>query len=490
MLRQPSAAFPAQACGPKSGRGLPQSNTLTRHFLPPARGQSHFDTGKTDWWSCRSLTLACAVSSLQRMSKLPFELLLALRYLRPKRTFVSIITVISILGVMLGVAVLIIVISVMSGFDHDLRDKFFGFSAHLKVLPRYQTMENYALVESQVASNRAVKGVAPFVVGQVLIKTQPRSGQPLFLAPALRGIDPQAEQTVSRLATNIVEGQFDVSRRGLLMGEQMARSLGVRAGDTVAVYSAKQLESLDKQKGQDGVRAIPPDDYEIRGIFDAGYYEFNSLVVITSVESAQKFNDLEENDSVSGLTVALHDPYRAPSVARELERELGPEFAVTTWLEDSPLMSAVVVEKNVMTYTLFFIVLVAAFGICCTLITFIMMKTREIGLMKAIGASNRQIMCVFLLQSLIVSVLGVQAGFALGWLAVSYRNEFLNFLRQTTGAELFPAQIYGFTQLPALMLQSDLLIICGGSLVICLLAAAFPAWHASRMNPVEALRHE
>ncbi len=281
MLRQPSAAFPAQACGPKIGRGLPQSNTLTRHFLPPARGQSHFDTGKTDWWSCRSLTLACAVSSLQRMSKLPFELLLALRYLRPKRTFVSIITVISILGVMLGVAVLIIVISVMSGFDHDLRDKFFGFSAHLKVLPRYQTMENYALVESQVASNRAVKGVAPFVVGQVLIKTQPRSGQPLFLAPALRGIDPQAEQTVSRLATNIVEGQFDVSRRGLLMGEQMARSLGVRAGDTVAVYSAKQLESLDKQKGQDGVRAIPPDDYEIRGIFDAGYYVLNSLVVTT-----------------------------------------------------------------------------------------------------------------------------------------------------------------------------------------------------------------
>src|SRR6187431_1055275 len=141
------------------------------------------------------------------MSRLPFELLLALRYLRPKRTFVSIITVISILGVMLGVAVLIIVISVMSGFDADLREKFFGFSAHLKVLPRYQSevMENYALVAAKVASNKAVKGVSPFVIGQVLIETQPISGKSLFLAPAVRGIDPETEQTVSRLATNIVE---------------------------------------------------------------------------------------------------------------------------------------------------------------------------------------------------------------------------------------------------------------------------------------------
>jgi lipoprotein-releasing system permease protein len=426
------------------------------------------------------------------MSKLPFELLIALRYLRPKRTFVSIITVISILGVMLGVAVLIIVISVMSGFDHDLREKFFGFSAHLKVLPRFQgeVMQDYALVAARVASNKAVTGVSPFVVGQVLIKTQPASGKSLFLAPAVRGIDPQTEPTVSRLATNIVEGQFDVSRRGLLIGAEMADSLRLRVGDSVSVYSARQLESLDRQNNGEREKVSPPDDFEIRGIFDAGYYEFNSLVAIASLESAQRFNDLEESDSVSGLTVALHDPIRAESLARELEHDLGGDFVVTTWLQDSPLMMAVLVEKNVMTYTLFFIVLVAAFGICCTLITFIMMKTREIGLMKAIGATSHQIMSVFLFQSLIVSVLGILAGLGLGWLAVTYRNGFLTFLRKTTGAELFPAEIYGFTQLPALIMPADLLIICGGSLGICLIAAAFPAWHASRLNPVEALRHE
>ena len=425
------------------------------------------------------------------MSKLPFELLLALRYLRPKRTFVSIITVISILGVMLGVAVLIIVISVMSGYDHDLLEKFFGFSSHLKVVhPRYQPMTNYNWVASVVASNKAVQAVSPFVLGQIVIETQPTSGQSLFLMPALRGVDPESESKVSRLATNIIDGAFDLSRRGLLIGVEMADNLQLRVGDKVSVYAARQLESLRQQRDGGRERLSPADDYEVRGIFDAGYYEFNAMVVITSLESAQKLNALEEDDAISGLTVALHDPFQAQQVARELERTLGWEYAATTWLEDSPLMMAVMVEKNVMLYILFFIVIVAAFGITCTLITFIVMKTREIGLMKALGATNNQVMWVFLGQSLIVSILGVLAGLALGWLAIEYRNEFLTFMRRTTGMQLFPADIYGFTQLPALMMPGDIAIICGGSLLICLGAAAFPAWHASRMNPVEALRHE
>jgi lipoprotein-releasing system permease protein len=328
------------------------------------------------------------------------------------------------------------------------------------------------------------------VMGQVLIETQPPSGKSLFLAPALRGIDPQTEATVSRLATNIIVGQFDVSRRGLLIGTEMADSLRLQVGDSVSVYSAKQLESLRRQRNGEREKVAPPDDFEIRGIFDAGYYEFNSLVAIASLESAQRFNDLEESDSVSGLTVALHDPYQAQAMARELERELGGDFVVTTWLQDSPLMMAVMVEKNVMLYILFFIVIVAAFGITCTLITFIVMKTREIGLLKALGASNNQVMWVFLGQSLIVSILGVLAGLSLGLLAIAYRNEFLALMRKLTGFQLFPADIYGFSQLPALVMPGDIAIICGGSLIICLAAAAFPARNASRMNPVEALRHE
>jgi lipoprotein-releasing system permease protein len=426
------------------------------------------------------------------MSRLPFELLLALRYLRPKRTFVSIITLISILGVMLGVAVLIIVISVMSGFDHDLREKVFGFNGHLKVFARGQTMENYALVESIVASNKYVKGVAPFVMGQVLVETQPASGQARVFAPILRGVDPQAEARVSVLPASLVAGTFDLSHHGLIVGTVFAdpESMDLHVGDRVSVYSPEDLKKMRAGRGRDAERAVLPEDYEIRGIFDAGFYEFNASVVIASLADAQALYDLEDRDSVHGLMVALYDPYQAPRVARELERALGDGFKVTTWMEDSPLMMAVMVEKNVMLYILFFIVIVAAFGITCTLITFIVMKTREIGLLKALGASNGQVMWVFLGQSLIVSVVGVAVGLGLGLLALAYRNEFLFAMRRLTGFELFPARIYGFSELPALIVPGDIAIICGGSLLICLLAAAFPARHASQLNPVEALRHE
>ena len=431
------------------------------------------------------------------MSRLPFELLLALRYLRPKRSFVSIITLISILGVMLGVAVLIIVISVMSGFDRELREKVFGFTAHLRVVqcepdPFGQDllMTNYAEVARLVAENPHVLGVAPNVYGQVLLETQPHNGQAKLRAPVVRGIDPVAEAGVSRLASNIISGELDLGRRSLVIGADMAHDLNLSVGDKVAVLSERHLRKMREQEKKGKETAIPPDEYEVRGIFDAGHYDFNSMFVFMSLERAQTLFGLEDTDEIHNLTVALRDPFRAVEAAQALQLALGKSYRVTTWLQESSIMQAVAVEKNMMFYILFFIVLVAAFGITCTLITFIMMKTREIGLMKAIGASSGQIMRVFLAQSIIVSTLGILAGFSLGLLAVSYRNEFLLFMRRTTGAQLFPADIYGFSQLPALIVPMDLLIIGGGSLLICLLAAAFPAWHASKLNPVEALRHE
>jgi len=422
------------------------------------------------------------------MSGLPFELLLALRYLRPKRTFVSVITLISVAGVALGVAVLIVVISVMTGFDQQMRETIFGFNAHLRVSQLGQTMTNYEAVLTTIAANKNVKGAAPEVMGPVYMETEPPSGQPLTGVPMIRGIEPRWETNVTKIGTSLVDGKFDISGHGMLIGTTFADNMGLHIGDRVSVLAPRDVKKMRPGRDTNVERAILPDDYEIRGIFDVGYYEFNQSVAIVSLENAQEMYDVD--DSVSSITVMLHDPFQANQVQGQLAAALGPDYEVRTWMDDSPLLAQVVVEKNVMFYILFFIVLVAAFGITCTLITFIVMKTREIGVLKALGASNNQVMCVFLGQSMIVSTWGVLAGLVLGWVAVIYRNEFLHLMTRLTHRELFPASIYGFTDLPAKIIPGDLLIICGGSLVICMLAAAFPARYASRLNPVEALRYE
>ncbi len=189
-----------------------------------------------------------APSSFAPMSRLPFELLLALRYLRPKRTFVSVITLISVLGVTLGVAVLIIVISVMSGFDAQLRDKILGFNTHLKIMSRAETMTNYAAVARLVSSNRNVKAVAPFVLGPVLVESKPPSGQSRVGAPWIRGIDPQIETNMSVLPKSIVEGKFDVSDRGLLVGTEFAHNMGLQVGDRVEIGSPKRPEEVAREQ--------------------------------------------------------------------------------------------------------------------------------------------------------------------------------------------------------------------------------------------------
>jgi lipoprotein-releasing system permease protein len=205
------------------------------------------------------------------MSRLPFELLLALRYLRPKRTFVSVITLISVLGVTLGVAVLIIVISVMSGFDQQLRDKILGFNTHLKVMPRDETMKNYAAVARIVSSNRNVRAVAPYVFGPVLMKTEPPDGQSKVGAPFVRGINPKIETNMSVLPSSIVEGKFDVSDRGLLVGTEFAHNMSLQVGDRVEIGGPSVLEKWKESTKKEGATAPVLPEYDVRGIFDVGY---------------------------------------------------------------------------------------------------------------------------------------------------------------------------------------------------------------------------
>ncbi len=424
------------------------------------------------------------------MSKLPFELLLALRYLRPKRSFVSIITLISVIGVALGVAVLIIVISVMSGFDHDLRGKILGFNAHLTVSQYGVPMKDYQRVAKKIATDPDVIGVSPFVLGPVVVQTQAAPGRSAEAdTPLLRGVDVRTESKVSVLQSNITEGVFDLNGRGLVVGCDFAANLNLHVGDTLSIYSPGEIKKMKDAADRHEQLAVVPDDYEIRGIFDTGYYDYNARFIVSSLDNAQELYDL--NDAVHGLFVTIKDPDQAAVVKHRLFNSLGDDFRIITWMDqNSAMLNAILVEKNLMFYIMFFIVIVAAFGITCTLITFVVMKTREIGLLKAVGASDRQVMLVFVIQSLVVSVFGVFSGVTFGLFAIYVRNDFLHFMNRLTGFELFPASIYGFGELPALIIPSDIIIICGGSLLICLLAAILPSRHASKMNTVQALHHE
>jgi lipoprotein-releasing system permease protein len=415
--------------------------------------------------------------------------MLALRYMRPKRTFVSIITLICIIGVTLGVAVLIIVLSVMSGFDHDLREKIFGFKAHLTLTSSNQRLPDWRKAAEVIARNPEVTGVAPFVMTPAFIANEPSIGDSQFAPQIIRGIDPKSEAKVSVLPSSVKDGQFDLRGNRVLLGIVFAQQMGLNPGDRISIYSPRDLRKMKdaRDKGED--EAILPGDYQIAGIFDVGYYEFNSQFVVTSLATAQDLMDLEED--VSGLKIMLRDPMKAESVRQDLGTKLGPGAYMTTWFEESSaFLDALVVEKNLMFYLLFVIMIVAAFGITSALITFVVQKTREIGMLKALGATGSQIMTIFLLQSLMVGVIGVLCGYGLGLLGVTYRNNFLALLRSSLKINIFPQEIYAFSELPAIINPTDIAIICGGSLIICLLAGIFPAWNAGRLKPVEALRHE
>lgn len=424
------------------------------------------------------------------MSPLPFEIQLALRYLRPKRTFVSVITVISILGVMLGVAVLIIVISVMTGFDRELRDKILGFNAHIRVTSYSgRHVRDYHRLERIVLSNENVKAVAPYILQQVFVRTQPEFGDPNYAAQYIRGVDPKLEEKVSIIPKSVVEGEFNLRGNRILLGQTFARNMGLRVGDKVVLISGRDLEDLQRAHKDEKADAVIPDDFEVAGIFDVGHYEYNAAFVVMSLVTAQELYGMGQ--TVDGLYVMLKDPDKANVVRPQLSRAIGGDVMITTWFEEnSTMLSALVVEKNVMFYLLFFIMIVAAFGIMSAQITFVVQKTREIGMLKALGASSAQIMSVFLGQSLMVGVIGVLCGLGLGRLAVGYRNEFLGLMRRVFHYELFPAKLYMFSELPAVIVPHDLAIICGASLLICVLAGLFPAFNAARLHPVEALRNE
>jgi lipoprotein-releasing system permease protein len=428
------------------------------------------------------------------MSRLPFEAFLALRYLRPRRTFVSVITLISIIGVLLGVAVLIIVIAVMSGFDKQWRDCILGFNAHLTVYPaeRDQAFDHYQTAMKLISSNANVIGTSPFIRSQVLAKTEPETGKSMRSVPWLFGVDPATVGQVNVLPGSIISGAFDLSDKGLVIGRDYAVNNGLQVGDRIAIYSPESLEKAEATAGKTNAEAALAEDFTVHGIFDVGFPDYNSTIIVASLDDTRDLLAMPD-DAVQGLQIKLRDPFQADAAAGQLRTVLPTnEYIVQTWQDDpsSVIFTALATEKEMMFYILFFIMIVAAFGIVNCQITFVVQKTREIGILKALGATNRQVLLLFLSQSVIVGVLGVGLGLAMAMLALHYRNEFLDFMRHATRSDLLPASIYHVYDLPASIQTPDVLRICGTAFAACVLAGLFPAWKASRLQPVEALRHE
>jgi lipoprotein-releasing system permease protein len=410
------------------------------------------------------------------MTRLPFELFLSLRYLKPKRTFVSVITLISLAGVTIGVWVLIVVIAVMSGFDRELREKLMGMHAHVTVMGGL--IEHSDKVLKTVLDTPRVKAATPFAMGLVLIEFNRH-----VATPYLKGIDPQRELTVSKLGTYIKEGRLDLAGDKVLIGQELASQYGIFLGDKITVYSPRNLEEKGKE-------VYLPMELTVTGIFESGMYEYDVGLIFTSLETAQELYSL--GNAVQGIEIRTDDPIDgAREVADALNRKLAPPLHAQTWAQmNQRLLGAIQVEKSVMFFILIFIIIVAAFGIMSTLITVTVQKTRDIGVMKALGAASGKILRIFVFQGFIVGVFGVAIGIGLGLLTVHNINPINHFLSQVVGIDLFPRDIYNFPSIPAFLTGRDLLTIGLSALVICTFAGLLPALRAARLEPVEALRYE
>jgi len=428
--------------------------------------------------------------------KLPFSLFLALRYLKPKRTFLSIITLISVLGVMLGVTVLILVISVMTGFDRELRQKVIDFDAHILVSTE-DVLRDWRTLKAKIDNTEGVVATAPYIQGPVIVEFQNRR-----LAPLIRGVDPAQEERVIPLTKFIKYGKLDLEGDSTVLGVELARKLQIHIGDKLTVYSPGNLgqildsiKKLENAKGEgkkavDELRdVIMPKELTVTGIFETGHYLHDSEFLLVPIYVGQELYGL--GDALHGITVRTDNPYSAERVKQGIQQFLEPPEYAQTWIDiNHQFFEAVRLERTVMFFLLFFIVVVAAFGIMSTLITVTVQKRREIGIMKALGANIAQIIWVFLGQGTIVGLFGTLTGLALGMTLIRYRNQFSHWLASTLHIEIFPREVYQFSSIPAEVIPRDVAIICISAFFICSLAALIPAYFAARLDPVKALRYE
>ncbi len=416
---------------------------------------------------------------------IPYELILGWRYTRAGRAtrrngFISFISGVSMLGIALGVAALIIVLSVMNGFQKEVRDRMLGVVSHIEIFaPGGVALPdvNQTLAEARV--NPQVVGAAPFIATQALLAR----GEDMK-GTIVRGIDPAREPEVTDLAvelkntalSRLVPGDF-----GLVLGGELARSLGVREGDPVTLIAPS---------GQVTPAGVVPrlKQMKVVGTFDSGHYEYDSALVMMHIDDAARIFRLE---GPSGLRLKLKDLHQAREVAQQLAASLSGDLLIRDWTrQNRTWFAAVQLEKRMMFIILTLIVAVAAFNLVSTLVMTVTDKRADIAILRTLGSSPRSIMGIFVVQGAMVGVIGTFAGLLLG-LGVAFNIDVLvPALERLLNASFLPKDIYLISRMPSDPQSSDIVPIALISLVLAFVATIYPSWRASRVNPAEALRYE
>lgn len=414
------------------------------------------------------------------MSPSSYEFFIARRYLKSRRKtgFINLITYISIIGVAIGVAALIIVLSVMNGFETEVRSRIVGFDTHIRMRTYGdEGMDMYSEVMDEIRGLPHIVGLSPYIDEKGMIRSGQNSDGVM-----VRGADPKTIRDVSDLAQNIVYGRLELgmveregerTKPGIVLGRYLADRLMVDVGDEVILISLSGVHSM--------FQAPEVKQFVVTGFFETGMYEYDNAYVYIGLEPAQQLFLM--GDEVSGIEIRLDDLYKADEVVEAIDQVLGYPYYGLTWFDmRQTLFSWIQLEKWAMFIVLCLIILVAAFNIISTLIMFVMEKTKEIGILKAMGATAKSVTRIFIYEGIVVGVIGTLLGCTLGyglcWSQLKYKFFSL------------PGDVYFINTLPVKMQTTDFIYISIAAVMICLMAAIYPANKAAKLIPVEAIRYE
>jgi lipoprotein-releasing system permease protein len=416
------------------------------------------------------------------MSRLPYELFIGLRYTRAKRRnhFISFISLTSMLGIALGVAALITVLSVMNGFQEELRTRILGVASHVQISGQGDVLADWQAVARLAAADPRVVGTAPYVNVQGML-----TFDGAVRGSLVRGILPEREEQVAEFGSHMKSGTLNALRPGefgIVLGADLARALTAMAGDKVTLIAPQ---------GQVTPAGIVPrlKQFRVVGIFEIGMFEYDSGLALIHLEDAQKLYRME--DKVSGVRLKLRDLFQSRQVALDLLPRLSADVYISDWTRShANFFRAVQMEKSVMFIILLLIVAVAAFNIVSTLVMAVTDKQPDIAILRTLGAAPSGIMAVFMVQGALIGVIGTLIGVGGGVLLALNIDVVVPFIESLFNVHFLAKDVYYISELPSDLQASDVIAIAAVSFVLSLLATLYPSWRASRVNPAEALRYE